>query len=112
MHNDGRIIHIKDLYQKVIKKLCFKHHMEILPNYFSSNIMPHLNTNQLQNRITRISLEQMYDYRLDVKSPKICFKKVCCELWNSLPLNIKMLPYSNKINAMKEFNRFLSNSSA
>ena len=109
-HNNGRIMHIQSLYKRTVQKICFKHHMEILPNYFTSSIMPCLNISQLHNRITRITLEQMYNYKLDLKCPKKSFKRICFENWNCLPLDIKMLPYSNRHNAMKEFNRYLSKS--
>ena len=108
-HNNGRILHIQELYQRTIKKLCIKQHMEILPHYFTSNIMPCLNVSQLQNKITRIALEQMYNYKICIKKSNTYFKKNCYKLWNSLPLSIKMLPYSNKSTAIKEFNKFLLN---
>ena len=81
--------------------------MGLLPSYFASNNMPSLNVSQLQNRITRITLEQMYDYKIDCNTLDNSFKKNCYKLWNSLPIAVKMLPYSNKNNAFKEFNKVL-----
>ena len=107
MHSNGRLLHITELYERVIKKLCLKHHMELLPSYFTSNNMPCLNITQLQNRITRITLDQMYNYTAHIKGPNNCFMKSCYKSWNSLPIRIKMLPYTEKNNALKEFNKFL-----
>ena len=106
-HNNGRILPIKELYQIVIKKLCLKHHLEILPSYFTNNNMPAVNTTQLQNRITRISLQQMYNYESINKSTHSFFSKNCYQLWNSLPLEVKSLPYSDRNCALRKFNAAL-----
>ena len=81
--------------------------MELLPSYFTSNNIPCLNITQLQNRITQITLDQMYNYTAHIKGPNNCFMKSCYKFWNSLPIRIKMLPYTEKNNALKEFNKFL-----
>ena len=109
-HSDGRILSITDLYEMVIKKLCCKHHLEVLPSYFTCNNMPIINTNQLQNRITRISLQQMYNYESKTSSTYSYFKRNCYKLWNSLPLEVKCLPYSDKNSALRKFNAALFNS--
>ena len=103
-HSNGRILSIKQLYQLAIKKLCLKQHMEVLPSYFSNNIMPIINTNQLQNKITRISLQHMYNY--ESTTTESFFRKNCYLLWNSLPLDIKSLPYLDKNCSLKKFNKF------
>ena len=59
---DGHINDIRCLYENVIKKLCMKNHFNILPSNFCNNTMPQINFNKLENRISRISLNQMYDY--------------------------------------------------
>ena len=78
--------------------------MEVLPSYFSNNIMPIINTNQLQNKITRISLQHMYNY--ESTTTESFFRKNCYLLWNSLPLDIKSLPYLDKNCSLKKFNKF------
>ena len=62
--------------------------------------MPHFNIDQLQNKISRISLDKMYDYK---KSPNLLetnLKSNCVNKWNALPLELKILPYSNSKNAL------------
>ena len=57
--------------------------------------MPHFDMDQLQNKISRISLDKMYDYK---KSPILLesnLKANCVSKWNDLPLELKVLPYSN-----------------
>ena len=105
-YNDGRILHIEDLYKAVIQKICFKHHMDIMPKYFTNNTMPDFNISQLGSRITRISLDKMYDYKIIKPSSSVTsFKKNCQKLWNSLPMDTKILPYANKNIAIHLFDR-------
>ena len=54
-----------------------KHHMGILPLYFTKNTMPSMNDSQLENRITRIYLEKMYDYKEDTRASETHFKENC-----------------------------------
>ena len=107
-YNNGRILTLKELYNKVIQKVCFKHHMGIIPLCFTENTMPSMNVSQLENRITRVSLEKMYDYKTEIKGSDTNFKNSCIRVWNLLPFEIKMLPYSHKGNAMNMFNKALS----
>ena len=76
-HSNGQISDIRDLYSNVIRKLCMKHQFEALPKNFSDNIMPKLNINQLQNRISRISLKDMYNYENCRKLDSTKFKTGC-----------------------------------
>ena len=61
-HINGRINSIATIYDNVIKKLCIKHHFGTLPPHFSKCAMPEFNINQLQNKISRMSLNKMYNY--------------------------------------------------
>ena len=92
-HCNGKINSVKDLYCTTIKKMCMKHHYGSLPYNFSINVMPNLNVSQLQNKISKISLEQMYDYKYEPKLSNSHIKISCIKYWNSLPFNIKCLPY-------------------
>ena len=94
-HSNGQITGIQDLYKNVIKKLCMKHHFGMLPHYFSHGVMPAYNINQLQNKISRTSLDEMYDYKIPPKLLETNLKVSCIKNWNSLPLELKTLPYSS-----------------
>ena len=63
IHNNYQIDNIQDLYYDVIKKLCTKHHAGLLPCKFAKSVMPEFYAVHLQNRVTRISLDQMYNYK-------------------------------------------------
>ena len=106
-YNDSRILTLNELYIKVIQKLCLKHHMGILPLYFTKSAMPSMNDSQLENRITRVSLEKMYDYKIVIRSSETHFRENCIKFWNLLPFEMKMLPYTNKNSAMNMFNKGL-----
>ena len=106
-HNKGCIDTITTLYEKVIKKQCYKHHMGLLPTPFSDNIMPEFNLSQLQYKLTRTSLNNMYDYKQPLKDS--IFKTNCSTIWNSQPLEFKSIPYcTDKINAHKSIISILS----
>ena len=66
---------------------------ESLPSNFCSNTMPQTNFNKLGNRISRISLNQIYDYATSKNAYISHFKANCIHLWNSMPFYIKVLPY-------------------
>ena len=69
---------------------------------FCNNIMPQINFTQLGNRISRISLNQMYDYNKSKNEYTTNFKANCIYLWNSMPFDVKVLPYlSGKENLHK-----------
>ena len=99
-HNNGQIKSIKHLYSDVIKKICLKHHYELLPCNFSKFLMPDFNAIQLQNRVTRISLEQMYNYRNSFTSTNTPFKYNCVKIWNSQSVDLKTLPYTSSKEAL------------
>ena len=71
-----------------------KHQFEALPKNFSMNIMPELNVNQLENKISRISLKDMYNYKNCQNMCSTQFKTSCIKHWNSLSFDLKVLPYS------------------
>ena len=93
-HSNGQIMDIRDLYSTVIRKLCMKHHFEALPKNFTMNIMPELNVMQLENKISRISLKHMYNYKNCQNLCTTQFKTSCIKNWNSLSFDLKVLPYS------------------
>ena len=74
--------------------MCMKHHYGLLPTYFSTNVMPNFNVNQLQNKISKVSLDQMYNYRNEIQLSNSQIKINCINHWNSLPFDIKSLPYT------------------
>ena len=92
-HNDSRICTVKQLYGNVIRKLCFKHHAGLLPQNVSESLMPDLYINQLQKRVTRVSLENMYNYKKVTSIADTPLKVNCIKIWNNLSLNEKTLPY-------------------
>ena len=92
-YTNAKIKDVRSLYSTVIKKLCMKHHFGILPNNFSLNIMPEFNVSQLENKISRISLDNMYDYKKCNNLLSTQLKKNCIHIWNSLQFDIKALPY-------------------
>ena len=94
-HSNGQISDIRDLYNNIIRKLCMKHQFEALPHSFSVNIMPELNINQLENKISRISLNNMYNYKNCKNLDSTRFKRSCIDNWNSLSFELKVLPYSS-----------------
>ena len=73
--------------------MCMKHHYGSLPYQFTVNVMPSLNVFQLQNNISKTSLEQMYDYKYEPNLSNSHIKTNCIKYWNSLPFDIKSLPY-------------------
>ena len=72
-----------------------KHHFGVLPHYFSQYVMPDFNIDQLQNKISRISLDEMYNYKTPPKLLETNLKASCIKNWNNLPLELKTLPYSS-----------------
>ena len=86
IHNNYQIDNIQDLYYDVIKKLCTKHHAGLLPCIFAKSVMPEFYAVQLQNRVTRISLDQMYNYKNTPLSTDTPFKANCVKTWNNLPI--------------------------
>ena len=95
IHNNNQIDNIQDLYYDVIKKLCTKHHAELLPCKFAKSVMPEFYAVQLQNRVTGISLDQMYNYKDTPLSTDTPFKANCVKTWNNMPFDYKTLPYSS-----------------
>ena len=93
-HCNGNIMCVKDLYISATRKMCMKHHYGMLPIYFSTNVMPNFNVNQLQNKISKVSLEEMYNYKNEIQVSNSNIKMNCIKNWNSLPFDIKSLPYT------------------
>ena len=60
-----------------------------MDNFIEYNNMPCLNITQLQNRITRITLEQMHNYTAHIKRSNNIFMKSCYNFWNSSPNKMK-----------------------
>ena len=79
----------------LLKKICTKHHAGLLPCKFAKSVMPEFYAVQLQNRVTRISLDQMYNYKNTTLSTDTPFKANCVKTWNNLPFDYKTLPYSS-----------------
>ena len=62
--------------------------------------MPKLNLQQLQNKITRPSLNTMYNYEQHVHDST--FQRQCTRTWNKMPLELKSIPYTlNKTSALQ-----------
>ena len=57
--------------------------------------MPKLNINQLDNKVSRISLNDMYNYKKCQNLAETQFKNSCIKNWNKLPMDLKVLPYSS-----------------
>ena len=62
-NNNCQIKSVNELYELAIGKICLKHHLGLLSKSFACDVMPHYNIDQLSNKITRVSLCQMYNYR-------------------------------------------------
>ena len=105
--NNNRIKTVNDLYSMTIGKICMKNHLELIPSKFAKEVMPSLNIVQLDNKITRVSLSQMYNYKKLKGTYDTSFQMSCTKVWNALPLDIKSLPYINRNSALKIFNKFL-----
>ena len=77
--------------------------MGLLPKTVAENTMPKLNLKQLQNKITRPSLNTMYNYEQHLDDTP--FKKHCTKTWNKMPLQLKSIPYTlNKTSALSAIN--------
>ena len=108
-HSEGKIVNIAKLYKNVITKVCMKHHCDKLPHHFSINIMPKLNVCQLGNKISRVSLNQMYNYEIKTTPLTTDFQSSCINYWNSLPMAIKSLPYTSSKDDMYKHLKKLTN---
>ena len=108
-HSEGKIINLHKLYSNVIRKLCMKHHCDKLPRQFSISIMPKFNVSQLGNKISRVSLDQMYNYQTQTITSTTGFQSSCIEHWNSLPMTIKSLPYTSSKEDLHKHLKILSN---
>lgn len=93
--NRGRILSVKELYQKTITRTCHKHHAKLLPKSFAKNNMPEIDYyNETRNRKTRSSIHNIFDYAKP-KHPKMTdnFTDNCIRLWNKQTQEIKSRPY-------------------
>ncbi|NRB82011.1 MAG: reverse transcriptase family protein [Saccharospirillaceae bacterium] len=102
-HNNNRILNVKELFNRTIKRICFKHHSNLLPNYFSQNVMPLCNSTQtLQTtncdniKSTRSSIHNKYNYKNTLYTNTTPFKNSCITLWNELPLETKRIAYLDR----------------
>ena len=86
-----------------------KHHCDKLPHQFSINIMPNFNVSQLGNKISRVSLNQMYNYETKTAASTTDFQHNCIKYWNSLPLTIKSLPYTSSKENLYKHLKILNN---
>ena len=99
-HNNDRIKSIEFLYNKVIERICTKHHSVRLPKYVTNNIMPTLKLDS-DNVITNYTLETRsskstkYDYANVRNNINNSFKVSCIHVWNGLPLSKKELLYNS-----------------
>ena len=98
--NHGRILNIQQLYQKVITRICYKHHANFLPKYFSKEIMPNVDYyNERRNRKTRSSIHNIFDYAKTNNPIKANnFKENCIKLWNEQSSETKTKPYQEHWN--------------
>ena len=93
--NRGRILSVKELYQKTITRICYKHHAKLLPKSFAKDIMPEIDYyNETRNRKTRSSIHNIFDYAKP-KHPKMTdnFTENCTRLWNKQTPELKSRPY-------------------
>jgi len=93
--NNGRIPTIKELYQKVMRRVCYKHHAQLLPKQFSKNIMPAIDYyNENRKRRTRSSIHNLFDYAQTNNRKQLNhFKENCIKLWNKQSSATKAKPY-------------------
>ena len=59
----------------------------------------------LENKISQISLGQMYDYKNSSKLYITDIKINCINHWNSLSMNIKSIPYISAYDAYKHLKK-------
>ena len=50
----------------------------------------------------------MYDYQVEPRVSETKYKENCIKLWNLLPFEMKMLPYTTISSAMNVFKKYLS----
>ena len=93
-HNNGKIKTIIELYKDSIRKITLKHHAGMLPEHISQNIMLGPCISKLQDRISRTTLSEMYDYAPDKQYSVSSFQRNCMSIWNNESLQFKSIPYS------------------
>ena len=81
----------------------------MLPYQFSINIMPKFNVSQLGNKISRVSLNQMYNYETKTAASTTDFQSNCIKYLNSLPMSIKSLPYTSSKEDLYKHIKILTN---
>ena len=74
---------------------CIQGIYNVSPCKFAKSVMPEFYAVQLQNRVTRISLDQMFNYKNTPLSTDTPFKANCVKTWNNLPFDYKTLLYSS-----------------
>ena len=89
----NKILKLEQLYQHETAKLCFKQHINILPLYFNKTIMPTLSDSISHQYNLRNNTDKQYNYIIDNKQ-QLSFSKNCITTWNSLPKDLKEMPYT------------------
>ena len=92
MDKDQKILRIRHLYIQEIAKLCFKHHIDLNPPIIN-NILPKTYKADSSTLITRSITTHNY-IQNKISSSKTLTKN-CIKIWNSLPTELKNLPYSD-----------------
>ena len=95
-HSKGRILTIKDLYEKTITKICFKHHQKKLPLHFRIHNMPPIpfKPNDQASYNLRSDLNKEFCYEVPTATEfHTDFYNNCVKLWNNLPIETRSLPY-------------------
>ena len=110
-HANGRILTVDELYKKSIVRLCTKHHFNILPTYFSNEIMPKIRRSISHNHNLRSNESTKHNYLQKRPSEHLTeLQNQCILTWNKLPAGQKDKPYKNsEQNVIKEENGYLHN---
>ena len=90
-YSNRRIKSVEELYRTTIIRVCMKHQYNQLPDYFSTNMMPHkTNYEDIQSKgySLRSNLEQHYNYKNNIES-KAPFIENCISIWNNSPIDSK-----------------------
>ena len=92
---NNKILRLEQLYSHETAKLCFKHHTNSLPLYFSETVMPTTPENDnIPHYHLRNNTIKQYNYQVDQKYNQ-SFTNNCITTWNNLPDNLKKMTYNN-----------------
>ena len=80
-HDNGRTLTIQNLYNKVIYRICYKHHAKLLPKHFLKEIMPKIGYyNENRPERTRLSMHLYVQlYRTNKYTNTTCFQEKLCK---------------------------------